>query len=95
MMEPGHIISAGDYALVQSNFGNTGQPGINGDFNLDGVVSAADFGYIQSHLGESVYPQTISITVPEPATILVMSIGLAGLLRDKQKKITISNNRIQ
>ena len=47
------VVSAGDYAAVQANFGNTGLAGsvVMGDANRDGVVSAGDFGSIQANFG--------------------------------------------
>ena len=45
------VVSAGDYASIQTNFGNTGAPGIPGDANGDGVVSAGDYATVQANFG--------------------------------------------
>ena len=65
------VVSAGDYASVQSNFGNTGEPGIPGDANCDGVVSAGDYASVQSNFGNTAPAQA----VPEPVTLCVLVVG--------------------
>ena len=45
------LVSAGDYASVQSHFGSTGYAGISGDANGDGVVSAGDYASVQTNYG--------------------------------------------
>jgi hypothetical protein len=47
------VVSAGDYAAVQANFGNTGPIGsvLFGDANRDGVVSAGDYATVQANFG--------------------------------------------
>ena len=45
------MVSADDYASVQSNIGNTGGIGIPGDANLDGTVSADDHASVQANFG--------------------------------------------
>ena len=47
------VVSAGDYASVQANFGSTGAPGIPGDANGDGVVSAGDYASVQANFGST------------------------------------------
>ena len=56
------VVSAGDYASVQANFGNTGEPGtgILGDANNDGLVSSGDYASIQHWI------------TPEPAMLWVL-----------------------
>ena len=56
------IVSAGDYASVQTHYGETGEPdtGILGDANLDGVVSAGDYGSVQRYW-----------TTPEPGDLMI------------------------
>ena len=73
------VVSAGDYASVQSNFGNTGTPGILGDANGDGVVSAGDYASVQSNFGN-----TAAAVIPEPATMGLMAIGCVALLKRKR-----------
>jgi hypothetical protein len=49
------VVSAGDYASVQANFGNTGSAGggLTGDANGDGVVSAGDYASVQANFGNT------------------------------------------
>jgi hypothetical protein len=75
------VVSAGDYASVQSNFGHTGDRGIPGDANGDGVVSAGDYASVQANFG-SVAP---SLTpVPEPASMCILSLGLVALIKRRK-----------
>ena len=67
------VVSAGDYASVQANFGNTGSPGIEGDANFDGVVSAGDYASVQANFGNTNSEQT----VPEPGLLSIL--GICGL----------------
>ena len=76
------VVSAGDYASVQSNFGNVGDPGILGDANGDGVVSAGDYASVQANFG-NVAPTGV---VPEPGTMAICVIGVvAGLVRKTRR----------
>ena len=74
------VVSAGDYASVQANFGNVGI-GIEGDANGDGVVSAGDYASVQANFG-NVAP-TVQAT-PEPATMSLLVLG--GLAMLKRRK---------
>ena len=70
------VVSAGDYAAVQANFGNVGE-GIIGDANGDGVVSAGDYASVQANFGTVVSGET----VPEPATMCILCMGALALMR--------------
>ncbi len=73
------VVSAGDYASVQANFGNTGSVGggLVGDANGDGVVSAGDYASVQANFGNTA-PASV---VPEPTIISLLSLSIVGLLR--------------
>ncbi len=77
------IVSAGDYASIQSHFGDTGLPGLVGDANCDGVVSAADYASVQANYG-TVEGGSV-VTTPEPATISLIVIGSATALIRRRK----------
>ena len=72
------LVSAGDYASVQANFGDVGIPGIPGDANGDGVVSAGDYASVQANFG-NVAVETLES--PEPATLFLLALGGVALIR--------------
>ncbi len=76
------IVSAGDYASIQSNFGHTGDPDMPGDANHDGVVSAGDYAAVQSNYG-TIAGSSVEVT-PEPATLCVLVGGSLALIRRRK-----------
>jgi hypothetical protein len=76
------VVSAGDYASVQSHFGDTGAAGILGDANIDGVVSAGDYASVQANFGNVAPPLA---PIPEPATLSMLVMGGVALIRRKRK----------
>jgi hypothetical protein len=76
------VVSADDFASIQSSFGNTGDPGggLFGDANHDGVVSADDFASIQSSFGN-----TSPEPAPEPATLGLLAMGLIAVFHRRSK----------
>ena len=77
------VVSADDYASVQGNFGDTGVPGIPGDSTGDGLVSADDYVSVQGHFGDTV--EMGSVPVPEPTTMILLTLGALGLVTGKRK----------
>ncbi len=77
------VVSAGDYASVQANFGNTGAAGgsLIGDANKDGVVSAGDYASVQANFGNTA--SSSDAQVPEPATMTLLALSGVALLRRK------------
>ncbi len=75
------VVSAGDYASVQANFGNTGAAGggLPGDANGDGVVSAGDYAAVQANFGN-----TVVASVPEPASIIGMTLAGFAIIRKRK-----------
>ena len=69
------VVSADDFAAVQSNFGNIGA-GILGDADYNGVVSADDFAAVQANFGNH---------APEPATIGLLAMGLIAVFYRRSK----------
>jgi hypothetical protein len=80
-----NVVSADDYASVQSNFGSTGTPGggLEGDANHDGAVSADDYASVQSNFGS-----TLAVgQIPEPATIGLLVLGGLAMLRRRSAQV--------
>ncbi len=75
------VVSAGDYASVQANFGNLGPAGIPGDANGDGVVSAGDYAAVQANFGHVAGSST---NIPEPTTIMLLSMGCIAIVRHRK-----------
>ena len=67
--------------LRAGNFGSTGEPGIPGDANLDGVVSARRLCFRASEFRATSLGSQI---VPEPLTISLLAIGLTVLSRRRR-----------
>ncbi len=79
------VVSAGDYASVQANFGHTSYPGdwdLYGDANWDGVVSAGDYASVQINFGNVA---SSDVPVPEPATMCLLGLGSMMMLLRKRK----------
>ncbi len=77
------VVSAGDYASVQANFGNVGV-GILGDANNDGVVSAGDYAAVQANFGNTLASAGAGV-IPEPTTMSFLLLSGIVLLRGRRK----------
>ncbi len=65
------VVNFKDYIVLEGDFGKTNATWAMGDFNADGVVDFKDYTILEANFGTS---------VPEPATLLLVTAGAAGLL---------------
>lgn len=83
------IVSLADFLILRSHFGGPGTFD-EGDFNEDGTVSLADFLILRSNFGTgggdpaAVMDPWLS-TVPEPASLAMLSVGGLALLRRRAR----------
>ena len=71
-------VNGTDLNAVLSYYNQSSQVWVNGDFNYDGSVNGTDLNTVLSNYNQSLPASTAA--VPEPSTLLLMVLGLAGLL---------------
>jgi endoglucanase len=73
------MVDLNDYTLWQNTFGQTGA-GLAGDGNLNGIVDAADYTIWRDHANLSGAGAHTVGAVPEPATLILLFVGLLGIV---------------
>jgi hypothetical protein len=95
-------VDGGDFTLLKSNWGKSGEYWSDGDFNYDGVIDGADFTILKSNWGKTWYPTFtmalgdiagLSVTnVPEPSSFIMLATllslgGAWGLARRRRNHV--------
>jgi hypothetical protein len=57
-------VGPGDFNILASNFGKTGQAWSTGDFDYDGVVGPGDFNILASQFGKTLAPPAATLSAP-------------------------------
>ena len=70
-------VNGNDLNTVLSNFNQTGMTWAQGDFNYDGTVNGTDLNTVLSNFNQHL---SVTGTVPEPSSLVLLAAGLAGLL---------------
>ncbi len=75
------LVNVGDLGILAANYGTpVGMTWFTGDFNATGGVNVGDLGILAANYGSGTGGLPDS-SVPEPATICLIAVGAAALLR--------------
>ena len=82
-------VDSTDFDAFVANYGKTtGGIWAQGDFNYDGKINTYDFNDLAGNFGQTLAAPTLGSVVPEPATLSLLFLGAAGLLRRTQRGAT-------
>jgi len=76
-------VTIADFLALQNNFGQVGA-WADGDFTGDEMVTIADFLILQNNWGFGTVGAASVPTIPEPASLLLLSLGALALVRRRR-----------
>ena len=80
------IVDSQDFSILKARFGLSPALWTDGNINLDSLVDSQDFSILKANFGKGVAPGSPGGSpVPEPATMLLLGIGAAALIRRNRK----------
>ncbi|MEM7681804.1 MAG: PEP-CTERM sorting domain-containing protein [Planctomycetota bacterium] len=75
-----------DFDVLAGNFGSATTGGATeGDFNADGIVDLLDFDLLANGFGDAIGPAGLPANVPEPASIALLTVGIAAARRRRRQ----------
>ncbi len=75
-----------DFSVLLGNWGETDQDWFNADFNFNGQVGDEDFALLLGNWGATTPGVGGAAPTPEPATVALMALGVAGLLARRRRR---------
>ena len=79
-----HVVDGGDLALMGGAWNKSGQGWGTGNFNGDGAVDGGDLALMGGNWNWTLPPAPPETSVPEPATLALLAVGVASLLRRRR-----------
>jgi hypothetical protein len=83
-----NMVDLTDFTFLAANFNQSGTDWLRGDYNYDGTTDLTDFTFLASNFNQSLPAGSassgIGSLVPEPASLGLLSVGAAMVLRRRR-----------